>query len=140
MQIINLKDKDLTHEMILTLHGEIARNTIENHEYEGKYRDTDDIVVSDRHTGEVFHTLIVSDKIEETMRELCVFVNDEKVFIHPLVKGTMIHYLVGYIHPFVDGNGRMARSLFLLVSPKKGYWIIEFLSLSKAIKKRQIEL
>ncbi|MDR0198839.1 MAG: Fic family protein [Methanomassiliicoccaceae archaeon] len=132
--IKNLKDRDLTQELIFDVHREITKNTIEDRTYEGRYRDTDNIVISDRYTGEVFHEPIRSEKIDGTMRALCDYVNDEKVFVHPLIKGIMIHYLIGYIHPFVDGNGRTARSLFYWYLLKKGYWVIEFMSLSKAIK------
>jgi Fic family protein len=132
--IKSLKDKDLTHELILSVHKEITKNTIEDHSYEGRYRDIDDIVVSDVFTGKVFHKPIKSDKIYATMRELCDFANDEETFIHPLIKGILIHYLIGYIHPFVDGNGRLARSLFYWFLLKKGYWIVEFLALSRVIK------
>jgi Fic family protein len=135
--IKQLKNKDLTQELIFSVHGEITKNTIEDSAYEGRYRDTDDIAVSDKFTGEVVHEPMGSDEIDKTMEKLCDFVNDEDVFIHPLIKGIIIHYLIGYIHPFVDGNGRTARSLFYWYLLKKGYWIIEFLSLSKAIKKNR---
>ena len=133
--IKQLKNKDLTQELIFSVHREITKNTIEDPAYEGRYRDTDDIVVSDKYTGDVFHEPMRSDEIHRTMECLCDFVNSEDVFIHPLIKGIMIHYLIGYIHPFVDGNGRTARSLFYWYLLKKGYWIVEFMSLSKAIKK-----
>jgi Fic family protein len=132
--IKGLKDRDLTQELIFDVHREITKNTMEDHTYEGRYRDTDDIVISDRYTGEVFHEPIGSDRIDGMMKDLCDYVNDEKVFIHPLIKGITIHYLIGYIHPFADGNGRTARSLFYWYLLKKGYWVIEFVSLSKAIK------
>jgi Fic family protein len=135
--IKQLKNKDLTQELIFSVHREITKNTIEDPAYEGRYRDTDDIVVSDKYTGEVVHEPMGSDEISKTMESLCDFVNNEDVFIHPLIKGIIIHYLIGYIHPFIDGNGRTARSLFYWYLLKKGYWIIEFMSLSKAIKKNR---
>jgi Fic family protein len=135
--IKNLKDKDLTHELILSVHQEITKNTLNDHEYEGRYRDTDDIVVSDAFTGKVFHKPIGSEKINVAMKGLCDYVNSETPFVHPLIKGIIIHYLIGYIHPFVDGNGRLARSLFYWYLLKKGYWIIEFLSLSRLIKEHR---
>ena len=55
--------------------------------------------------------------------------------MHPIVKASILHFLIGYIHPFVDGNGRTARSLFYWYLTKEGYWIIEFMSISRIIIK-----
>ena len=43
--------------------------------------------------------------------------------------------MISYVHPFVDGNGRTARSLFYWYMLKKGYWLTEFLSISRIIYK-----
>lgn len=45
----------------------------------------------------------------------------------------MLHFLIGYIHPFADGNGRTARTLFYWYLLKKGYWLIEYMSVSRVI-------
>jgi Fic family protein len=42
--------------------------------------------------------------------------------------------MVGWIHPFIDGNGRTARALFYWYLLNKGYWLTEFLSISRIIK------
>ena len=135
--IKNLKDEKLTPEMILRIHKEITRDTLEDPRYEGKYRNTDDVVVSDKYTGDVYHTPMVSENVPHTIDMLCDYVNDDKVFTHPLIKGIIIHYLIGFIHPFTDGNGRLARSLFYWYLLKKGYWIVEYLSISKVIKENK---
>ncbi len=41
--------------------------------------------------------------------------------------------MLSYIHPFVDGNGRTARSLVYWYMIKKGYWLTEYLSISRII-------
>lgn len=41
----------------------------------------------------------------------------------------------GYDHPFADGNGRTARALFYWCMAQRGYWLIEFVSISRVIKK-----
>jgi Fic family protein len=43
--------------------------------------------------------------------------------------------MVGYFHPFVDGNGRTARALFYWYMLKEGYWMTEYLSISRVIAK-----
>ena len=55
--------------------------------------------------------------------------------MHPIIKAVILHYMIGYIHPFVDGNGRLARSLFYWYCLKNGYWLFEYASISTVIKK-----
>ena len=61
--------------------------------------------------------------------------DDEDTFVHPIVKACIIHFMLAYIHPFVDGNGRTARALFYWYMMRRGYWLIEFLSISSIIYK-----
>ena len=41
--------------------------------------------------------------------------------------------MVAYMHPFVDGNGRTARALFYWYMLKQGYWLMEYMSVSRVI-------
>ena len=43
--------------------------------------------------------------------------------------------MVAYMHPFVDGNGRTARALFYWYMLKQGYWLTEYMSISRVIAK-----
>jgi Fic family protein len=45
--------------------------------------------------------------------------------------------MIGYIHPFGDGNGRTARALFYWYMLRSGYWLFEFVSISKLIKEKR---
>ena len=45
--------------------------------------------------------------------------------------------MIAWIHPFVDGNGRTARSLVYWYLLKKGYWLTEYLSISRIIYKNK---
>ena len=51
----------------------------------------------------------------------------------------MLHFLIGYIHPFKDGNGRTARALFYWYLSKKGYILIKNISISRAILESRIQ-
>jgi Fic family protein len=42
--------------------------------------------------------------------------------------------MLAYDHPFTDGNGRTARALFYWSMLKQGYWLIEYLSISRILK------
>jgi Fic family protein len=135
MKYINeKKDVPLTPEFIEEVHRIITNGTLENDSYEGRFRDTDDIVISDRLTGDVYHQPIPYSDIKSTIDSVCDYINGEEEFEHPLIKGMILHFIIAYIHPFVDGNGRLARALFYWYSLKKGYWAFEFLSISKVIK------
>ena len=74
-------------------------------------------------------------QIEDSIIQLCIFINEDKTFIHPIIKAIILHFMISYLHPFVDGNGRTARSLFYWYMLKKGYWLTEYLSISRIIYK-----
>jgi len=67
---------------------------------------------------------------------ICEFANNsaESEFIHPVIKAITLHFMIGYDHPFVDGNGRTARALFYWAMARHGYWLMEFVSISSIIK------
>lgn len=75
------------------------------------------------------------------MQALCSFANTEHdginndLFIHPVVKAIMLHFFIGYIHPFGDGNGRTARALFYWFMLKNGYGLFEYISISRLLNK-----
>jgi Fic family protein len=132
---LELKGKKLTPEMILLLHASITKDTLEDAANEGRFRDNDKVEVVDRITGDVFYSPPHYAKIGEWMENLCDFANGihDIEFIHPIIRGILLHFLIGYIHPFVDGNGRTARTLFYWYLLSQGYWLIEFMSISRII-------
>ena len=54
--------------------------------------------------------------------------------IHPFVRAVVLHFMIGFDHPFVDGNGRTARGLFYWSMARSGYWLTEYLSISTIIR------
>lgn len=134
-KVLEYKDKKITKDLILEIHSIISKGTLENVANEGKFRENNKINVVDSVTGEIFYTPPSHEKIEMLMDHFCEFINteDETQFTHPIVKGIILHFLIGYIHPFVDGNGRTARAMFYWFLLSKGYWLVEFMSISKII-------
>ncbi|MGE4433399.1 MAG: Fic family protein [Bacteroidales bacterium] len=129
------RNDDLSLENLLYIHGLITKDTLEKPQDEGLFRNNDDIYVVNHVTSEVVHQPPHYGEIKDLLTALCNFFNKESGdFIHPIIKGIMIHFLIAWIHPFSDGNGRTARTLFYWYMLKKGYWLTEYLSISRIIK------
>jgi Fic family protein len=140
-RIKELKDEPLTEELLLEIHRLMTAGTLDNPNDEGSYRTNDDIQVIDSGDNEVVHVPPSFKELDQLMNDLYIFFNEEEhdFFIHPVVKACIIHFMIGYIHPFVDGNGRTARALFYWYMLKKGYWLTEYLSISSIILKHKVK-
>jgi len=135
-KVIERKEEKLCKELILDLHRTISGGTLKNPETEGEFRTTNNVNVVDDVTGDVFYQPPNAEYVEKLMGDFCVFANavdKDLEFIHPIIRGIILHFLIGYIHPFVDGNGRTARAIFYWYLIKKGYWLVEYMSISKVI-------
>lgn len=130
------KNQKLTKELILEIHSSITKDTLDNPNQEGQFRESNDIAVISS-TGEVVYVPPDCNNLEKIMKGFCAFANEtnDKRFIHPIVRAIILHFLIGYIHPFVDGNGRTARAIFYWYLLKEGYWLIEYMSISRMIIK-----
>ncbi len=129
------KTDDLTAESLLYIHSLISNETLDFKTEEGCFRKINDIYIINHSSSEVVHTPPNFTEIPNLINSICDFFNNEEIeFIHPIIKGIIIHFMVGWIHPFTDGNGRTARAIFYWYLLKKGYWLTEYLSISKAIQ------
>jgi len=138
--VLEKKEEPLSPSIILELHRIVTHGTIDE-QYVGRFRTDNDVVVADSGTGVVYHTPPDFQEIEGFIEELCRFANADKhlgkesngEFIHPVIKGIILHYLIGYFHPFNDGNGRTARSIFYWYVLSRGYWLFEYMPISRII-------
>jgi len=127
-----LRDKPLSRELILEIHREITQGTLETESDETDFRTTDDIVVGSKaDPTKVYHYPPEVAKIPAMIDDLIAFANEDNEFIHPIVKAIILHFLIGYIHPFNDGNGRTARAIFYWFSLKHHYDLLEYISISR---------
>ena len=135
--IVDHKNEPLTVELLLKVHSLMTYKTLEDPKDEGRFREDNCVVVENGITHEVVHTPPTHEDIAGFVEELCEFFNGNQSggFIHPIVKAIIIHFMVAYVHPFVDGNGRTARALFYWYMLKNGYWLTEYLSISRIIYK-----
>ena len=130
-------NKPLTTELILELQAIVTQGTLDDESAAGRFRTTsDDIVVSDFLTGEVLHRPPDAKGIKKRIGAFCAFANDdsEDQFVHPVLRAIILHFWLGYDHPFVDGNGRTARALFYWSMLSRGYWLCEYISISRILR------
>ncbi|WP_459202108.1 Fic family protein [Methanococcus sp. CF] len=130
--ILEIKNKEFSIPEILKIHKLITDGTLEDPEFVGKFRKDNEIGVYST-DGTLLHQPPEYGLVESLMEELCEFSNSKDKFIHPIIKGIIIHFLIGYIHPFNDGNGRTARSLFYWYLLKNDYWLFEYMAISRII-------
>lgn len=124
-------NSNIDFKIIIDLHKIMTANT-DAEKYSGDFRDGE-VFVTDHIDGEIAHIPPHFKEVKALIGELCEFINDEEKFIHPIIKASIIHFMIGYIHPFKDGNGRTARALFYWYLLKKGYSLVKNISISRVI-------
>ena len=143
------RDEDLSPPLLLELHRILTAGTLDDTDAVGRLRlPTEQVAVVDQRDGVVLHEPPDATALEERLGRLFAFANArdpgpravqpsqaDQTFLHPVVRAMLIHFMIGYEHPFVDGNGRTARALFYWSMARSGYWMTEFLSISTIIRK-----
>ena len=131
---------DLRLADILELHGIVTTGTLDDEGDAGRLRGPgdDDIVVMSS-TQEVIHQPPPSTELERRIAAVIEFANAGedagRGFVHPVVRAILLHFMIGYIHPFVDGNGRTARALFYWSMLRSGYWLAPYLTISTILQR-----
>jgi len=128
-------DSKITPELVISIQAMLTEGTLEHPEDVGKLRDTNEIVVGDKMRISKDYQPPDYHAIRAGLKGLCEFANDNRVFIHPIIKACVIHYFVGYLHPFNDGNGRTARALFYWHMIRQGYDLMEIMPISTVIRR-----
>jgi len=138
-EIQRRKGEELSVDMILDLHQIATKDTYDNNNVAGELRKSNDIVIADDDDN-ILHQPPLFSELPKRLRKLCDFANekhtgeDGSIFIHPVVKAIILHFMIGYEHPFSDGNGRTARALFYWFMLKNGFDYFEYISISKFLK------
>ena len=128
----------LSESFLLELHDKVTYNTLDLPDASGRWRKaSEDIIVVAAKDGTVLHRPPHADLIPDRMKKLIEFANSDQdgSFIHPVIRAVVLHFMLSFEHPFTDGNGRTARALFYWYMIRNEYWLIEFVSISKVIKR-----
>lgn len=130
----------LTPELVMTLQRILTEGTLDDAGAAGRLQTPDEerVVVLDATDGSLIHTPPPADQLLVRMQAMCDFANGKddgtEGFLHPVVRGILLHFWLAYDHPFVDGNGRTARALFYWYMRTQKYWLMEYMSISRVIR------
>ena len=108
-----LRNREIIEEHALTMHRMFYKNIDE--EYAGRYRDKMVFI-----TGSD-HAVCEVEKIAGEMKELYAWANSERGSMHPVEFAAQLHKRFVFIHPFIDGNGRISRLLMNTALIQDGY-------------------
>jgi len=133
------KNKELSIELLFEIHSMLTKDTVPVNEQHRFRKNVDEIVV--RNDKTIAHVPPKEEFLNSEINRLINFANDteEGMFTHPIIKAIFLHFWIGYLHPFTDGNGRLARALFYWYLLKKGYWTFMYLPISSIIKNSPVQ-
>lgn len=114
--VYQIKEKEgLTEEDILNLHRLFYQQI--DAEKAGHYRNVKVYISGSR------YAVAAVSKIPGEMQKLVKWYNDNEKKLHPIELAATLHQRFVFIHPFVDGNGRVARLLMNLALLRNGFTI-----------------
>lgn len=133
-EFISDRHNHITEENIHKLYMMAIGNFLEGDDRlrDGEFYRHDDVYVVG---GDgVVHHGIGSGKLPGYMKQFVDFANADDG-INDLLKAAMLHFDIAYLHPYFDGNGRMARLLHMWFLLQKGYGSTLFVPMSSYIEK-----
>lgn len=116
-------------EDLLEIHKIVTKDTLENPEDEGTFRNRQ-VVVANRVTGQTVFRPPPTERVPQLVADFFEWFNSQEANeIDPVIEAGVTHYEIVRIHPFIDGNGRTARIIATLVFYKRGFDVKRFFAL-----------
>ena len=131
-------DEALSETLVLDLHREVTDGTLDDPSDAGRLQAPEEERIAVYWINDkLLHRPPPANELPARLTTLCEFANGGAGdgFIHPVVRAIIVHFWIGYDHPFVDGNGRTARALFYHSMLNSGYWLTQYLTISSILRK-----
>lgn len=121
---------NVTEDVVKKIHALTVEKILPDNQC-GVYRKSQ-VVVKNSLTGEITFRPPPAIEVPYQVRSYISWITDlPKDDMHPVLKAGITHYELVRIHPFIDGNGRMARSVATLILFLENYDIKKFISLEE---------
>lgn len=136
-------NEKITPEFVCEVHRLVTERTLDDPKMAGQIQlaEGERVKVFDRQSGRILHTPPPADQLSERLEKMCSFANGKTIeaFLHPVARAIIVHFWLAYDHPFLDGNGRTARALFYWSMLSQGYWLAEFLTISRILVRAPVK-
>lgn len=134
-RIGELRETRITIDLLLELHRLVTDDTLDTPDAAGRFQLPDEERVGVYYDDKLVYQPPAADLLPARLERLCAFVNDELggPYVPGVVRAIIAHFMLGYEHPFQDGNGRTARALFYWIMLQQGSWLTEFISISRLL-------
>jgi Fic family protein len=117
MQVVQDSSFEFGKQFLKSLHFMILSYDLSKHP--GQWRPGSIRVVNER-SGNVVYQAPDVEFVDSTIGELIEYLRNPTKDEHPIIRAAIAHLNLTMIHPFSDGNGRMARALQTLVLGREG--------------------
>lgn len=127
----------LTPDLVREIHALVTDGTLVGRAQAGRLQEPgDDRIAVFSDAGDLLHQAPPADQLPARLQRLCSFANggDDEVYVPPLLRSIAVHFMMGHDHYFADGNGRTARAVFYWSMLNQGFWLTEFLTISRILK------
>lgn len=128
----------LTVELVQDIHRIVSKETLRSPELEGRFQREGEERVGVFAPGDdslLLHEPPPARELPSRVATMVEFSSAEpERFLPPVIRAIILHFWIGYDHPFEDGNGRTARAVFYWSLLHDGYWLAEYLSVSRVLK------
>lgn len=133
-----IREEELTPTLICDLHRIVTEGTLDDESSVGRFQLPGEprVVVEDTADGTVLHVPPAAEELPMRVQGLCDFANGattDGAYVPPVIRAIIVHFMLAYDHPFIDGNGRTARVLFYWSMLHQDYWLAEFLPISRLL-------
>lgn len=133
----------LTPELVCEVHRLVTDRTLDEPSMAGRVQlpGEERVKVYSRMHDLLLHVPPPAEQLPERLQKMCAFANGQELdtFLHPVVRAVIVHFWLAYDHPFADGNGRTARALFYWSMLSQGYWLAEFLTISRILTRAPVQ-
>ena len=138
--------EELTPEFICGVHRIVTDGTLDEAEDAGRLQRQGEErirIYGSEGDEQLLHVPPPAEELPERLQRLCDFANGvgeyASQYVPPLVRALVVHFMMGYDHYFVDGNGRTARVIAQWVMLREGFFLMDFVPVSRLLHKAPVQ-